>query len=403
MRIPNPISSRIRDERGQVIVFVVIAFVVLVGMIGIVIDIGYAYKTQRDLQAAADAAALAGAQELPDSAAAKTLATQYGASNAGGNKITKVPVTETITTNCISTIPGCNPVNSVAVNETADVPTFFAKVFGLNSFTVHVKATACSPCGSKPVDVMLVVDRTGSMCQNSAGANDPACTDLNNAKAGVRTFLNFFDPTIAYVGLAVLPPATSVTNRCATPATGNYNSVTAAYTIVPMSHDYKNADGSLNNSSNLLSTLNCIQGAGSTAYANAIEAAQAELDAHGRPKVPDVIVFMSDGAANIGPTYYATTSPYRTQPCHQGITSSNVEKAKGTTLYSIGYAVDDDTGGCRSYTGAVESPAITINQALQGIASNPGNYFVKPAPGSLQGIYTAIAQDISHGSSSLIG
>ncbi len=403
MRIPNRISSRIRDERGQVIVFVVIAFVVLVGMIGIVIDIGYAYKTQRDLQAAADAAALAGAQQLPDSTAAKTTATQYGASSAGGNKITKVPVTETITTSCISTIPGCNPVNSVAVTETADVPTFFAKVFGLNSFSVHVKATACSPCGSKPVDVMLVVDRTGSMCQDSAGNNDPACTDLNNAKAGVRTFLSFFDPTIAYVGLAVLPPATSVTNRCATPATGNYNLVNAAYTIVPMSHDYKNADGSLNNSSNLLSTLNCIQGAGSTSYSNAIEAAQAELDAHGRPKVPDVIVFMSDGAANTGPTYYATNSPYRTQPCHQGITSSNIEKAKGTTVYSIGYAVDDDTGGCRSYTGAVESPAITIRQALQGIATVPSNYFEKPGPGSLQGIYTAIAQDISHGSSSLIG
>ena len=403
MRIPNRISSRVRDERGQVIVFVVIAFVVLVGMIGIVIDIGYAYKTQRDLQAAADAAALAGAQQLPDSTAAKTTATQYGASSAGGNKITKVPVTETITTSCISSIPGCNPVNSVAVTETADVPTFFAKVFGLNSFSVHVKATACSPCGSKPVDVMLVVDRTGSMCQDSAGNNDPACTDLNNAKAGVRTFLSFFDPTIAYVGLAVLPPATSVTNRCATPATGNYNSPTAAYTIVPMSHDYKNADGSLNNSSNLLSTLNCIQGAGSTSYSNAIESAQAELDAHGRPKVPDVIVFMSDGAANTGPTYYATTSPYRTQPCHQGITSSNIEKAKGTTVYSIGYAVDDDTGGCRSYTGAVESPAITIRQALQGIATVPGNYFEKPGPGSLQGIYTAIAQDISHGSSSLIG
>ncbi len=151
-------------------------------------------------------------------------ATQYGASSAGGNKITKVPVTETITTSCISTIPGCNPVNSVAVTETADVPTFFAKVFGLNSFSVHVKATACSPCGSKPVDVMLVIDRTGSMCQDSAGNNDPACTDLNNAKAGVRTFLSFFDPTIAYVGLAVLPPATSVTNRCATPATGTTTS-----------------------------------------------------------------------------------------------------------------------------------------------------------------------------------
>ena len=251
MRKHIPVFSRAREEGGQTIVMVVIAFVVLTGMIGIVIDIGYAYKAQRDLQSAADAAALAGATQLPDASAATATATQYGASPSGGNAVTRATVTESITTACISSIPGCNPVNSVAVSETADVPTYFAKIFGLNSFKIHVKATACSPCGSKPVDVMLVVDRTGSMCQNSAGQADPACTDLNNARAGVKTFLSFFDPNLAYVGLGVLPPATSVANRCAVPATGNYNSPSAAYTIVPMSHDYKNPDDTLNNSSNL--------------------------------------------------------------------------------------------------------------------------------------------------------
>ena len=177
----------------------------------------------------------------------------------------------------------------------------------------------------------------------------------------------------------------------------------AVYTVVPMSNDYKNPDGTPNNSSNMLSTLACIQGGGTTSYANAIEAAQAELDKDGRPNVPDVIVFMSDGAANTGPKSYATTSPYRTQPCHQGVTSAGYSKAKGVTVYSIGYAVDDDTGGCKSYTGSAESPAITIRQALGGIASVPANYFEKPNPGQLTGIYNAIAQDIAHGSSSLIG
>ena len=74
------------------------------------------------------------------------------------------------------------------------MPTFFSKVLGFNSFKIKVKATACSPCGSRPVDVMLVLDRTGSMCQDSSGANDPACTDLNNAKAGIRTFLTLLRP-----------------------------------------------------------------------------------------------------------------------------------------------------------------------------------------------------------------
>ena len=57
----------------------------------------------------------------------------------------------------------------------------------------------------------------------------------------------------------------------------------------------------------------------------------------------------------------------------------------------------------RSYTGSVESPAITVTQALTNIATDPSHFFLKPNPGSLQGIYSAIANDIGHGSSSLIG
>jgi hypothetical protein len=250
---------------------------------------------------------------------------------------------------------------------------------------------------------MLVLDRTGSMCQDSLGKADASCTDLNNAKAGLTTFLSYFNPAVAHVGLAVLPPATSVSTRCSTPASANYNSTSAAYTVVPLSSDYKLPNGTLNTSSTLVSTVNCLKGAGSTAYANAIDAAQAELNLHGRPHVPRVIVFFSDGAANTGPSYLSSTSPYRTQPCHQGGTSAAVAKAAGTTIYSIGYALDDDTGGCKNgVTGSAESPGINVYQALGAIASSPSMFHVKPSAGELQTIYSAIAADISHGSSSLI-
>jgi hypothetical protein len=115
-----------------------------------------------------------------------------------------------------------------------------------------------------------------------------------------------------------------------------------------------------------------------------------------------MIVFFTDGAANTGPTYYSTATPYRQKPCHQGITSAAAAKAAGTVIYSIGYALDDDTGGCRSYTGSVESPAITVRQALLQIASTPDKFLERPGPGELQTIYSAVAQDIAHGSSSLI-
>jgi hypothetical protein len=85
------------------------------------------------------------------------------------------------------------------------------------------------------------------------------------------------------------------------------------------------------------------------------------------------------------------------------VTSANNVKATGTIIYSIGYALDDATGGCvNSVTRGAETPAITVRQALQGIASSPDKFLVRPQPGELQTIYSAIAQDISHGSSSLI-
>jgi hypothetical protein len=395
-------SSRSRDARGQVIVLVVVALLGLLGMCALVIDLGYLYWNQRNLQASADSAALAGAMQLPDPTSSVTVAKQFGTGSGAKNNDSRLSnVSETIATKCLTSIPGCNPVNAVVVDETATVNTFFMQLFGLNLAHIHVRATACSPCGVKPLDIMLVLDRTGSMCQDSSGNNDPACTDLNNARNGMKTFLGYLDPTVDWVGLSVLPPATSIGAKCSTPATANYNSTTASYVLVPMSKDYKLSNGTLNSSSNLVSTINCVKGGGGTSYSNAIESAQAELDAHGRSDVQDVIVFLSDGAANLGPTYYSTASPYRTQPCHQGMTSAGYSKAKGAIVYSIGYALADDTGGCTSYTGAAEKPAITVTQALQGIATSPADFYNQPVPAQLNTIYTEIAQDIGRGTSAL--
>jgi hypothetical protein len=397
-------SPRVSEERGQVIVLVLVALLGLLGMCAMVIDLGYLYWNQRELQSSADAAALAGAMELPDPTASVDTAKQYGTGGTAKNHDARVSsVAETVSTKCISSIPGCSPVNAVQVDETATVNTFFMRVFGLNQAHIHVRATACSPCGARKLDIVLVLDRTGSMCSDSNNNPDPACTDLNNARNGIKTFLSYFDPNSDWVGLDVLPPAPSISGRCGASSETYYNSTTSKYVIVPLSNDYKTSTGALNTSSNLISTLNCVQGGGYTAYANAIEAAQAELDAHGRADAQDVIVFLSDGAANTGPSYYSSTSPYRKQPCHQGVTSSGYSKARGTVVYSIGYALDDDTGGCRanSPTGPVESPAITVYQAMQGIASSPSNFYSQPTPGQLNTIYTDIAKDIGKGHSAL--
>jgi Putative Flp pilus-assembly TadE/G-like len=61
----SALFARMRDESGQALVFVIFALFGLFAMTSLVIDGGSWFRTQRQVQTAADAAALAGAQDLP--------------------------------------------------------------------------------------------------------------------------------------------------------------------------------------------------------------------------------------------------------------------------------------------------------------------------------------------------
>jgi hypothetical protein len=398
------LTRRARDDDGQSLIIVVLFLAVLLGFCAVCLDVGHAYLAQRRLQSSVDAAALAAAQELPDVSSARAFADSYG--SGGSNAPEGVDgVQMTVTTRCIASIPGCAPANAVVVKETGKVTTAFAKIFGISDFTVHASATACSPCGERPLDVMLVLDRSGSMCTNESGGPDPACTDMENARAGMRTFLGFMNPALDHVGLAVLPPATDLSAKCSKPPdSASYNSTASPYVIVPLSSDYRSG-AALNDASNLVSTIDCVKANGYTAYANAIDAAQTELATHGRPGTQKVIIFLSDGAANTGPLYYAATSPYLVTPCHQGIASSQAAGSGGSTVFAIGYDLAHDR--CQAEDKATqrrtnEIPAITSEQALRGIASTSAQFYNQPDAAQLNTIFTAIATDILHGASRLV-
>jgi Flp pilus assembly protein TadG len=415
---------KIRDESGQVLILMAAAMVVLLGITGFALDVGHAYLVQRQLQAATDAAALAGALDLPNSAQAIQTAKNYGPEPGKRNSPTANDNAAFVTgypqTKCVQAIvtgcPANGQVNTITVQSTSVVNTVFARVVGFDSFTVKASSTACSPCSVKPLDIMLVLDRTGSMCQFSNGSNDPACTDLKNARDGMKTFLGLMNPTFHHVGLTVLPPATNVAQRCSAVPNGNnynYNLPNAAYTVVPLSSDYASAPGQLIDTSNLVSTINCIKGGGRTAYAKAIDEAQAELDRNGRPSAHKVIVLLSDGAANTGDTTLPNSSPYKATPCHQGINSSIAAQDKMSTVYAIGYDLNGsgtDYEQCHpwSWTGPgqnpLESPPITSWAAMggdsgsplffRGIASSYDTFYNQPDPGKLDEIFKRIAADI---------
>lgn len=121
----------LRDQRGQAFVLTCIFIVSLLGMAALVLDIGSWYRAQRDVQAAADAAALAGAQALPaDTARAISLANEYTRKN------------DDYTVDEIRFVGKFASTDTISVRLSTDAPGFFAKVFGIDSVNVHARASA---------------------------------------------------------------------------------------------------------------------------------------------------------------------------------------------------------------------------------------------------------------------
>ena len=117
-------------ESGQVAILMAVFLTVMVGVAGLVLDVGSWYRADRATQATADAAALAGAQKLNDGTSpAAALANEYATKNGGGT------VQVTFSRRAIA-----NDLITVTVAKPA--PAFFTKLFGIDSVQVNARATA---------------------------------------------------------------------------------------------------------------------------------------------------------------------------------------------------------------------------------------------------------------------
>jgi Putative Flp pilus-assembly TadE/G-like len=152
--------TRHKSSCGQAYVLTILFLVVLLGMAAAVLDVGSWYRAHRSLQATVDAAALAGAQALPeDPGDASALASEYAAKNGGGAM--NVAISTKVFAN-----------DTIKVEGTRPAPGFFSKVFGLDSVTVRTSATARAgyPSAVKYV-APIVVDEKHEKLQ--CGANNP--------------------------------------------------------------------------------------------------------------------------------------------------------------------------------------------------------------------------------------
>lgn len=119
----------LREEKGAAIVVFALSVTVLMGFAALVVDVGNLYLNRTRLVNLADAAVLAGMQDLPgDPEAAITSAKSYAAQNGMVDDVVGIDISNNNTV--------------LTVNVTRRVPFFFAQIFDMISTNVAARAVA---------------------------------------------------------------------------------------------------------------------------------------------------------------------------------------------------------------------------------------------------------------------
>jgi Putative Flp pilus-assembly TadE/G-like len=128
-RLSSRLTGRLEDERGAVAVMVALLMVPMIGFAALAVDLGNVYAQRARLQTAADAAALAVAQDCARGSCGNMQATANALVAANLDGATAAPPV-------LSSAP-------TSVTVTGDKPTthWFAPVLGINSSDVRATAT----------------------------------------------------------------------------------------------------------------------------------------------------------------------------------------------------------------------------------------------------------------------
>jgi hypothetical protein len=436
-------SDRLRDESGAVVVITALLLVVLMGSVAFAIDLARLRHERQVLQTAVDLGALAGSGKLPAQgvdeaneaiATARRIALENAPQLAGA--------TLDISFRCAVSDPegnggadstdvqfacgpdggggwpdgwnsrrgrafhACDPYigekcNTIVLRASNIVNYFFAPVLGIDQgSTGSVAGASCKGfCGqpSSPLDVAMVLDRSTSMT--------PA--DMANLKNAALSVLDFYDPALQHVALVALP-YTHPTNKCIANPIQNYPAVGRMWQVTGLSSDYKSG-GTLNAGSEIVQRINCLQratnltrvtpnGSGHTDLGDPMATAHDIVVNDGRPDVPDVIIFMTDGEAN---------QPRFNQPCDYLVDRALDAQDDAVGVYVIAYGVAAarctyDSSG--TYSGAFASTSSADAASGDSDDNSPGGcaadentdgdfYFCESGSSDLEPVFRQIAVD----------
>jgi len=170
------INNRISSEKGSVLVIVALGMVVLLGCASLVTDVGLLYTSRNRLINAADAAALAGAQELPDKPEmAEAVAREYAKTNGVDEDHLEVEVSA--------------DRKSITVKPRQNVRFLFAQVLGFTEQEVNAEATALTApltgaIGVVPFSIEEQLLELGKQYVLKEGAGGPAVEGADGKMSG---------------------------------------------------------------------------------------------------------------------------------------------------------------------------------------------------------------------------
>lgn len=200
----------LQEQCGQVLPwFVILTTLIFAGLCALVIDIGRAVVAYHMLQAATDAAVMAGAQAMPSATSNTTVTSQAtlfsavpGNKNASASMLPNatmatgypalycsstvlgwgvLPNASLTQTGTVPSASGCGSsgtgANAIVVAEQVTIPFYFGSIIGFPSITLTAKSTAAMKGSARlPYNVAIIVDTTDSM--NSTDGNTKNCGSL---------------------------------------------------------------------------------------------------------------------------------------------------------------------------------------------------------------------------------
>ena len=271
-----------RSESGATLVLGIFSLVFIIPMVGLTVDAAVLYVVRSQLQAAVDGAALAAARALNLGANANVQATS-GKQNAVNWFYANFPAGSWASSNTVLSTsnvtvaddPNNAYLRTVTIAATTSAPTYFMRWFGVNSVTVAATGTA----SRRDVVIMMVLDRSGSMCKpGAAPCSGSSATPCGAMITAAKQFAGQFAPGRDRIGLVSYSDGTYIHSAPTT--------------------DFQTVLGYTNSSGTGTGELDTISCGGGTGTAEAMTLAYHLLYQTNLPGALNVLLLETDGLPN---------------------------------------------------------------------------------------------------------